>query len=142
MRNGPDRCCRTCRTWSKWWYWFCRRTSLPKTPTYISLKPIPKPSLSFRSPIYLYYCYSTTTPRFFEFRASKLGISYRIASHHRAELNWVFVSEISSVLFCAWNGYVWSLLLVVNLRSQRCSLCSGLSFLVFIILSEGPHFWH
>ena len=85
MWNGPDRCCRTCRTWSKWWYWFCRRTGLPKTPACISLKPISEPSFSFRFPIYLYYCYSTTTPRFFEFRASKSGISYRIAALGWAE---------------------------------------------------------
>ena len=80
MRNGPDRCCRTCRTWSEWWYWFYRRTGPPKTPACISLKSIPEPSFSFRFPIYLYYCYSTTTLRFFEFRTSKLGISYRIAA--------------------------------------------------------------
>ena len=57
MCNGPDRCCRTCRTWSKWWYWFCRRTGLPKTPACISLKPISEPSFSFRFSIYLHYCY-------------------------------------------------------------------------------------
>ena len=84
MWNGPDRCCQTCRTWSEWWYWFCWRTGLPKTPACISLKPIPEPSFSFRFPIYLHYCYSTTTPKFFEFRASKWGISYCIAA-----LSWV-----------------------------------------------------
>ena len=85
MWNGTDRCCRTCRTWSEWWYWFCRRTGLPKTPACILLKPIPKPSFSVWFPIYLHYCYSTTTPRFFEFRASKLGISYRITTLSWAE---------------------------------------------------------
>ena len=53
MWNGPDRCCRTCRTWSEWWYWFCRRTGLPKTPACTSLKPILEPSFSFRLPIYI-----------------------------------------------------------------------------------------
>ena len=33
----------------------------------------------------LYHCYSTTTPRFFEFRASKSGISNRIAALSWAE---------------------------------------------------------
>ena len=85
MRNGPDRCCWTCRTWSEWWYWFCWRTGPPKTPACISLKSILEPSFSFRFPIYLYYCYSTTTPRFFEFRPSKSGISYHIAALSWAE---------------------------------------------------------
>ena len=85
MWNGPDRCCRTCHTWSEWWYWFCRQTGLPKTPACILIKPIPEPSFSVWFPIYLHYCYSTTTPRFFEFRASKSGISYRITTLSWAE---------------------------------------------------------
>ena len=36
----------------------------------------------------LYHCYSTTS-RFFKFRASKTGISYRITSPRRTELSWV-----------------------------------------------------
>ena len=86
MRNGLDRCCRTCRTWSEWWYWFCRWTGPPKTPACISLKSIPEPSFSFRFPIYLYYCYSTTTLRFFEFWASKWGS--HIVSPRLAVLSW------------------------------------------------------
>ena len=100
--NGPDRCCRTCRTWSEWWYWFCRRIVLPKTPACISLKPIPEPSFSFQFPIYLYYCYSTTTLRFFRISGFKIE---DLVSYRRAELSRVFISESSSVLFCAWNGY-------------------------------------
>ena len=45
-----------------------------------------------------------------------------LISYCRAELSWVFISKNLSVLFCAWNGYIWSLLLVANLRSQRCCL--------------------
>ena len=28
-----------------------------------------------------------------------------LVSYRRTELSWVFISENSSVLFCAWNGY-------------------------------------
>ena len=135
MRNGPDKCCRTCRTWSEWWYWFCRRTGLPKIAACISLKPIPEPSFSFRFSIYLHYCYSTTTPRFFEFRASKSGISYRIAA-----LSWAEFSYRKIRVCC----FAREMVMVSSLGcefDERCSLCFGLSFLVFIILSEGPHFW-
>ena len=134
MRNGPDRCCWTCRTWSKWWYWFCRRTCLPKTPACISLKPIPEPSFSFWFLIYLYYCYSTTTSRFFEFWSSKSGISYRIAA-----LSWAEYSYRKIWVCCfARERVIYGLFSWLRICDRNDAICSRLSFLVFIILSEGP----
>ena len=111
MRNGLDRCCRTCRTWSEWWYWFCRRTGPPKTPACISLKPISEPSFSFRSPIYLYYCYSTTTPSFFRISGFKIGdlVSYRLVSPCWAELSF-YIGKFECVVLCVkWLCMVSSL---------------------------------
>ena len=66
--------------------------------------------------ILLLFYYHSEIFRILVFKIGDL-VSYRCA-----ELSWVFISENLSVLFCTWNGYIWSLLLVANLRSQRCCL--------------------
>ena len=106
LRNGPDRCCWTCRTCSEWWYWFCRRTGLPKTPTCILLKPIPEPSFSFRFLIYITVIL-LPLQNFSNFRLQNRGS--HIVSPHWAELSFHIGKFECVVLRLKWLYMVSSL---------------------------------